>query len=76
MSKIFRWTGYVSAAIGFVLIIMGVVGHICHRFCNAAACAAATSSPVIFLHVRAQVDATLAARNCRLPISVLIRLMA
>ncbi len=38
MSKFFRWTGYVSTAIGFVLIVLGVVGHICHRFCNAAAC--------------------------------------
>ncbi len=38
MSKFLRWTGYVSTAIGFVLIILGVVGHICHKCCSAAAC--------------------------------------
>ena len=38
MSKFLRWTGYISTAIGFVLIVLGVVGHFCHKCCSAAAC--------------------------------------
>ena len=37
MSKFFRWSGYVSTAIGFVLIILAIIGHFCHKCCSAAA---------------------------------------